>query len=477
MKLKKLNLTKNKYKNTNINLNTNFSIFNTGISSKFLSSQQMIKYFSKKIRHKKITLPSLSPSMETGGIASWIKKEGDAFSAGESIAGIETDKATVDFELNDDGFIAKILKEEGTTDIPLGEVIAITVENEEDIIHFKDYVLEDDSAKSTPVSVDNNKEAEKEIINVTKTNNTQTEIQITNNNNSNRIFISPLAKSIANKNSLDFSQIKGTGPNNRIIKSDVEEYMEKTPQQATTTTNNQTVSSSSAPTFEDVPISNIRKVIAERLVFSKQNIPHFYLNTQCNVDKLIKLREKLNKISPVKISFNDIVIKACSIACMKVPEANSSWHDTFIRMNKQVDISVAVTTDKGLITPIVFNADKKRLGEISTDVKNLAQKAKEGKLKPSEFQGGTFSVSNLGMMGISSFSAIINPGQSCILAVGKTEQKVIYDENEESENKFKVVNVLNATLSCDHRTVDGAVGAKWVVEFRKLMENPELMLL
>lgn len=190
------------------------------------------------------------------------------------------------------------------------------------------------------------------------------------------------------------------------------------------------------------------------------------------------LREKLNKVSPVKISVNDIIIKACAIACVKVPEANSVWLKDSIRMNTNVDISVAVQTDTGLITPIVFNAHTKRIGEISKDVKELAGKAKEGKLQPKEFQGGSFTVSNLGMFGISSFSAIINPGQSCILAVGQIEKKVVVNENsEDKENQFKVINVMNATLSCDHRTVDGAVGAKWVQEFRKLMENPELMLL
>ena len=230
--------------------------------------------------------------------------------------------------------------------------------------------------------------------------------------------------------------------------------------------------------YEDIPVSTIRKVIADRLVLSKTTIPHFYLNTECRVDKLMELREKLNKVSPVKISVNDFIVKACAIACIKVPEANSSWQGQTIRMNKQADISVAVQTDKGLITPIVFNADTKRLGEIALKTKELAGKAKDGKLQPNEFMGGTFTVSNLGMMGISSFSAIINPPQSCILAVGRAEKKVVFDENSQNkEAPYKVVTIINATLSCDHRTVDGAVGAKWVNEFRALLEQPELMLL
>jgi pyruvate dehydrogenase E2 component (dihydrolipoamide acetyltransferase) len=222
----------------------------------------------------------------------------------------------------------------------------------------------------------------------------------------------------------------------------------------------------------------MRKVIAERLLFSKTNIPHFYLGIECNVDKLLTLRVQLNKSSPVKISINDMIIKAASLACIKVPETNSSWQGSFIRKYTNVDMSVAVQTDSGLITPIVTNSNLKGLAEISRNVKDLAERAKQQKLKPNEFQGGTFTISNLGMMGISNFSAIINPPQSCILAVGRSEKKVVVDENALDKNSpYKVVNVMQATLSCDHRVVDGAVGARWVQEFRDLIENPELMLL
>lgn len=250
---------------------------------------------------------------------------------------------------------------------------------------------------------------------------------------------------------------------------------------STSTSTSTSSSTQQGSTYKDVDVSNIRKVIADRLLQSKTTIPHYYLGAECNVDKLVDLRNKLNKVSQIKVSFNDIIIKACAIACTKVPEANSMWMGSKIRFNNQVDISVAVQTDNGLITPIVFNAHTKRLGEIAKDVKDLAAKAKEGKLKPQEFQGGTFTVSNLGMFGITSFTAIINPPQSCILAVGKIDKKVVvnedYKEGMDKDLKYRVVNVINCMLSCDHRTVDGAVGAKWVSEFRTLMENPELMLL
>lgn len=250
-----------------------------------------------------------------------------------------------------------------------------------------------------------------------------------------------MAKREAKSNSIDLQQIKGTGPNSRIIKADVDDYklnksssnissnikssveISKTASESINQTNNISIQQNNL-NYKDVPVSQIRKIIAERLVLSKTTIPHFYLNTECNVDKLISLRERLNKVSPVKISFNDLIIKASALACMKVPETNSYWQKDFIRMHNQCDVSVAVQTDNGLITPIVFKADTKRLSEIALDMKSLATKAKEGKLKPQEFQGGTFTVSNLGMMGISSFSAIINPPQSCILAVGRSEKKL-----------------------------------------------------
>lgn len=296
--------------------------------------------------------------------------------------------------------------------------------------------------------------------------------------------MSPLAKKTAEEEGIDISNIKGTGPKGRILYEDIKDYLKSTTsktnkqQQPTQEIQSKSNVLSTQNEYEDIPVSNIRKVIAKRLLLSKTTIPHFYLNAECKVDKLVKLREKLNKVSEVKVSFNDIILKACAIACQKVPEANSVWNDKTIRMNKNVDISVAVQTDNGLITPIIFNAHTKRIGEISKEVKSLAAKAREGKLKPNEFQGGTFTVSNLGMMGITSFSAIINPGQSCILAVGKMEKKVVYNDAAIDKNMpFKVVNVINVTLSCDHRTVDGAVGAKWVNEFRSMLEDPELLLL
>jgi len=300
-------------------------------------------------------------------------------------------------------------------------------------------------------------------------------------NQGDRVIASPLARKMAEEKGIDLRQIQGTGFNNRIIQVDILEFKKPVVQEQVQSTQRQTKTTQSdifTQQYEDIEISNIRKITVDRLLFSKTTIPHFYLIVECNIDKLLKLREELNKKSPVKISINDIVIKASSLACIKVPETNSSWQGNVIRKYKNVDMSVAVQTDYGLITPIITNSNLKGLAEISKEMKDLAERAKQKKLKPQEFMGGTFTVSNLGMMGITSFSAIINPPQVCILSVGKGDKKVVYDEAATDKNQpYKIVNVMSSTLSCDHRVVDGTVGAKWIQEFKTLMEHPELMLL
>lgn len=301
--------------------------------------------------------------------------------------------------------------------------------------------------------------------------------------------MSPLAKKTAAERGVNLQEMRGmgTGPNSRIIKDDVVKFASQARPTPTTTTAAAAAASVAAPEageYVDLPISNMRKVIANRLQESKRNIPHYYLTVECQVDDLLKVRTKLNKRAEksgeYKLSVNDFIVKAAALAMRKVPEVNSSWQDTFIRQYNNVDVCVAVQTDNGLLTPIVFDAEKKGLSQISNDVKNLATKARDGKLQPHEFQGGTFTVSNLGMFGISEFSAIINPPQACILAVGTTEQKVVPNtgaDAEKGELPYKVVTVLKATLSCDHRVVDGAVGAKWLQEFKKNLEDPLNMLL
>jgi len=288
-----------------------------------------------------------------------------------------------------------------------------------------------------------------------------------------RMFASPLARRLAAEKGLDLAAVgSGSGMYGSVISADLGKAPVAAPAVAAHP------AAVPAATYTDLPVSNIRAVIAKRLQQSKQTVPHFYLSADVNVDQLSSLRQKLNKSlekDSLKLSINDFVIKAASLACVKVPEANSAWMDTVIREFNSVDISVAVSTDRGLITPIVFGTERKGLAAISREVKSLAARAREGKLQPHEFQGGTFTISNLGMFGVKNFSAIINPPQACILAVGTSEKRLVPDKD--SEAGFKEAEFMSVTLSCDHRVVDGAVGAQWLAKFKQLLEKPYTMLL
>jgi len=289
-----------------------------------------------------------------------------------------------------------------------------------------------------------------------------------------RVVASPFARKVADEQGVSLSGIQGTGPNNRIIAADVMEYAgaAKEARPAVVT-----------QAYTDIPNSNIRKVTARRLTESKQTIPHYYLTIDCHVDKLEKMREELNTLGggAYKLSLNDFIIKASALVLKKVPVVNSQWSGDFIRRFHNVDINVAVNTEQGLFTPFVADADKKGLVDISNKVKELAKKAKENALKPQDFQGGTFTISNLGMFGISQFAAVINPPQAAILAVGSGEKKPVVEEVEEEKGKKKQIirvrSVMSVTLSCDHRVVDGAVGAQWLQQFKKYIEDPQTMLL
>jgi len=302
------------------------------------------------------------------------------------------------------------------------------------------------------------------------------------------VIASPLARHEAQEKGVDLRNIQGTGPDRRIVSADVQEYAAGQPAKASEKAAPKAASAAapSAGGYTDIPLSNIRKVIAQRLSQSKQQIPHYYVSVDVNMDKVLKLRADLNAKagkegkgkSDSKLSVNDFVIKAAALALRQVPKVNASWLDTIIREYKYVDISVAVTTDTGLITPIVKDADIKGLGAISREVRDLASRARENKLQPAEFQGGTFTISNLGMFGVTNFAAIINPPQSAILAVGTTVKRVEVNEQDKTgENPYKVSNVMGVTLSGDHRVVDGALGAAWLSAFKNYLEDPITMLL
>ncbi|XP_077403461.1 dihydrolipoyllysine-residue acetyltransferase component of pyruvate dehydrogenase complex, mitochondrial [Vanacampus margaritifer] len=429
--------------------------------------------------HLKITLPALSPTMTMGTVQRWEKKVGEKLGEGDLLAEIETDKATIGFEVQEEGYLAKIMVSEGTRDVPLGTPLCIIVEKESDIAAFKDYVETGVAEISTPPP------APAPAAVPVASPPTQAPAPASNAApRKGRVFASPLAKKLAAEKGFDLAQITGSGPDGRITRKDIDTFVpaKAAPAAAAPTAGPAVaapaaVSAAPAGTFTDIPISSIRKVIAQRLMQSKQTIPHYYLSVDVNMDRVLELRKELNeevKAQNIKLSVNDFLIKASALACLKVPECNSSWMETVIRQNHVVDVSVAVSTANGLITPIVFNAHAKGLAGISGDVAALAAKARDGKLQPHEFQGGTFTISNLGMFGIKNFSAIINPPQSCILAVGGSEKRLMPADNERG---FDVASMMSVTLSCDHRVVDGAVGAQWLAEFRKFLEKPVTMLL
>uniref|UniRef100_A0AAU7YMR3 Acetyltransferase component of pyruvate dehydrogenase complex n=1 Tax=Wolbachia endosymbiont of Oeneis ivallda TaxID=3171168 RepID=A0AAU7YMR3_9RICK len=409
-----------------------------------------------------ILMPALSPTMsKTGGkIVKWCKKEQDKVEIGDVIAEIETDKAIMEFESVDEGVLAKILVSEGTSGVPVNQLIALMLEEGEDksaldlasAINTKvEKEVEADFSSNPSISSSSSMSSQCVTLGSKK------EDRATGN----RIKVSPLAKKIAQNGNVDIKQLKGTGPYGRIIKDDVLEFLDGSKNHERPKEN----------TIAEV--SSMRQVIAQRLVESKQNIPHFYLTVDCHVDKLISLKNEVNSANENnKVTINDLIIKAVAFSMKKFSDINSSWIDNKIVRYSNIDISIAVALEDGLITPIVKNADEKSVLSISKEVKDLVSRAKSGKLKPEEFQGGGFTISNLGMFGIKTFSAIINPPQSCIMAVGASKkQPVVIGE------KIEIAEIMTVTLSVDHRAVDGALGAKFLNAFKHYIENPTVMLL
>uniref|UniRef100_A0A8C7NHP1 Acetyltransferase component of pyruvate dehydrogenase complex n=1 Tax=Oncorhynchus mykiss TaxID=8022 RepID=A0A8C7NHP1_ONCMY len=414
--------------------------------------------------HMKVCLPALSPTMTMGTVQRWEKKVGEKLSEGDLLAEIETDKATIGFEVQEEGYLAKIMVSEGTRDVPLGAPLCIIVEKESDIAAFSDYVETAGADVSTPPPAP--------VAAPTHAAPLPSPAPVAPATpRKGRVFVSPLAKTLAAEKGIDLAQVSGSGPDGRVTRKDIETFV---PPKAVPAVSHHIHFTVLPPPFSNILL---KIVIAQRLMQSKQTIPHYYLSVDVNMDQVLELRMELNaevKAQNIKLSVNDFIIKASALACLKVPEANSSWLDSVIRQNHVVDVSVAVSTPNGLITPIVFNAHTKGLAAISSDVSALAAKARDGKLQPHEFQGGTFTISNLGMFGVKNFSAIINPPQACILAVGGSEKRLLPADNEKG---FDVASMMSVTLSCDHRVVDGAIGAQWLAEFRKFLEKPVTMLL
>ncbi|CAL0326079.1 unnamed protein product [Lupinus luteus] len=457
------------------------SLFNRGISrSSQLQSRRCFASASDLPPHQEIGMPSLSPTMTEGNIARWLKKEGDKVSTGEVLCEVETDKATVELECMEEGYLAKIVHGDGSKEIKVGEVIAVTVEDKEDIAKFKDYHPSasesgDSTAKETSSPPPPKKEVDEEPSR-------EPEPKVSKpsapSSSGDRIFASPLARKLAEEKNVPLSSIKGTGSEGLIVKGDVEDYLASGVKEVSAPSKAKAATDASLD-YTDIPVSQIRKITASRLLLSKQTIPHYYLTVDTCVDKLISLRAHLNSLQEgsggARISINDLVIKAAALALRKVPQCNSSWTNDYIRQYHNVNVNVAVQTDQGLFVPVIRDADKKGLSAIGEEVKQLAKKAKDNSLKPQDYEGGTFTVSNLGgPFGVKQFCAIINPPQSGILAVGSAEKRVVPGSGTE---EFKYASFMAVTLSCDHRVIDGAIGAEWLKAFKGYIENPESMLL
>lgn len=411
-----------------------------------------------------ILMPALSPTMTEGNLVKWHKKEGETVKAGDVIAEIETDKATMEVEAVDEGSLGKIIVPEGTEGVKVNQLIGLLLEEGE-----KASALETVKAETLP-------KPEKKEDSLLPSPETKTELKVIPHQTvvpqDSRMFATPLARRIAEKESLNLESITGSGPRGRIIKADVEQALTQGGMSRSSPPS--ALLSGYEPAYKVMPTSNIRKIIAKRLVEAKQTIPHFYLTVECEIDALLKAREQINKRAEgaYKLSVNDFVIKACGVALTRVPSANASWIEDQIYQYTSADVSVAVAIEGGLITPVIRQAGTRGLIEISHEMKALALRAREGKLKPEEFQGGTFSLSNLGMYGVKEFSAIINPPQGCILAVGMGEERPIV-----KKGVLTVATLMTCTLSVDHRVVDGAVGAQFLKVFKELIENPVMMIL
>ena len=445
-----------------------------------------------------ILMPALSPTMTEGAVARWLKKEGDEIHSGDVIAEIETDKATMEYEAVDEGRLGKIIVPEGTQGIKVNEPIAVLLEEGEDASAIGGVAAAPSADTPRPATAGEGEgrpaaqpTPPPSSAEAPKTAPPPAPAATLPSGNGHdaaaeRIFASPLARRMAALAGLDLASVKGSGPQGRIVKADIDAALARGPAPAQTPSPVQAPGArppqpapqpfapvTGDPPFSKKPHSQMRRVIARRLTESKQTVPHFYMTVDCEIDELLRIRKLLNDgQESLSLSVNDFVIRAAGLALRQVPEANASWSDDAIVLWERADIAMAVALDDGLITPIVRGADLKGLQQIAAETKDLAQRARTGKLKLEEFQGGTFSISNLGMYGIKEFAAVINPPHGCILAVGAGAPRPVVKDGQ-----LAVVTAMSCTLSCDHRAVDGAVGARFLQAFKRLVDEPSRMLL
>lgn len=433
-----------------------------------------------------IMMPALSPTMEEGTLASWMVKEGDSVASGDVLCEIETDKATMEVEAVDEGTIGKLLVEAGTEGVKVNAAIAILLEEGEDASALDGYAAESGPA---PAAAEESPSTPEPAAAPASTAPAASPAP-SSGSSGGRIFASPLAKRLAEQNGLDLGAVSGSGPKGRIVKRDIEKALAegtgKKPAPAAEKAADKAAPAAAAPApvaassyppstddYEEIKLNSMRKTIARRLTESKQTVPHFYLTIDIELDRLLAMRKDLNgRSDSYKISVNDFIVRASALALAKHPEINSQFTENAILQHRKVDVSVAVAIDGGLITPVVRNANHKGLVEISSTTKDLAGRAREGKLTPEEYQGGTFTISNLGMFGVDQFVGVINPPQSTILAVGSGKQKPVV-----KDGALAVATVMTATLSCDHRVYGGAEGAQFLETLKGLLEDPVTMML
>lgn len=441
-----------------------------------------------------ILMPALSPTMEKGNLAKWLKKEGDKVKSGDVIAEIETDKATMEVEAIDEGTIAKILVPEGTQDVPVNDVIAVLAGEGEDV---KAAGSAKPSASAAPPKAAEAPAAAPAAPKPAPPAAAAPASQAAapaaqSNGHAGRVFSSPLARRIAKEAGIDVGMVTGTGPHGRVVARDVEQAKSGkglkapaaapsggAPSIAPTMSDKQILSLFEPGSYDIVPHDGMRRTIAQRLTASIQNVPHFYLTIDCDIGKLLAAREEINAAAPkdkekkplYKISVNDFVIKAMAVALQKIPNCNVSWTESGMVKHHHSDVGVAVAMPGGLITPIIRKAETKTLSIISNEMKDFAARARTRKLKPEEYQGGTTAVSNLGMFGIKDFTAVINPPHATILAVGTSEERPVV-----RGGKIEIAQMMSVTLSCDHRAIDGALGAELIGAFKQLIENPVMMM-
>lgn len=418
-----------------------------------------------------IRMPRLSDTMEEGTIVSWLKKEGDAVKAGDVLAEVETDKATMELESYFNGYLLYIGVKEGP--VKVDGIIAIIGSKDED---YK-VVLEKDAAGSaTSASSDakpsEEKSAENAVTTIVPQVQTETQVPVVSvQETSGRIKASPLAKTLAHEAGVSLAEVHGSGDQGRIVKKDIEHFMTSKPAATVSDVRTPAVVMAANISYGDVPVSQMRKTIARRLGESKFTAPHFYLTMEINMDQAVAARQAINEKAAVKISFNDFVVKACAVALRKHPAINSSWFGDKITYHKDIHIGVAVAVEDGLLVPVINHTDLKSMSQINQEIKELAGKAKSKKLTPQEMQGNTFTISNLGMFDIEEFTAIINPPDACILAVGSIIKKPVVKNDQ-----IVVGNMMKVTLSCDHRVVDGATGAQFLQTLKAMLENPVMMI-